>query len=248
VKLRVALRLARVLAHLLKGLCVCTLVFPWLGRPQRLMHVGRWSTELLGIFRVSVTLAPSGCTVGQGLLVANHVSWIDIFVINAMFPARFVAKSEVRGWPLVGTLCDRAGTIFVARTNGRALRQTVAKLVGALGDGERIVVFPEGTSSAQGMLLPFRANLFEAAVTARVPVQPLALSYVDADGRPHSAVEYIGATSLVESMVAMLSGDPIRAVLQVMSVLPASANDRHDLARRAHHAVGDALAQQIGSL
>jgi 1-acyl-sn-glycerol-3-phosphate acyltransferase len=242
---RLALRLTHVLGHLLKGLCICTFVFPWLGRAQRLARVARWSSELLGIFRVTVELAPGSCAAGQGLLVANHISWIDIFVIDALFPSRFVAKAEVRGWPLIGILCARADTIFVARTNGRALRQTVADMARALGDGERIVLFPEGTSAAQGGLLPFRANLFEAAVTARVAVQPLAIRYVDADGRLHRAVEYIGAKSLMESIVDMLSGEPVRAVLQVMPELPPLAQDRRDLARCAYEAVNDALAHQV---
>jgi 1-acyl-sn-glycerol-3-phosphate acyltransferase len=242
VKLLLAVRLLQVLLHLLRGLFICTLVFPWLGRGRRLRCVGRWSAQLLRIFRVRVELAPGSCAAANGLWVANHVSWIDVFVINALFPARFVAKSEVRRWPLVGALCVKAGTIFIARANRRDLHRTMALLVTALGSGERIVVFPEGTSAAQGAMLPFRANLFEAAIGANVAIQPVAISYVDADGCLHRAVEYIGDMTLLESMVAMLSGKPVRVLLHLLPALPSSTTDRHHLAQDACRAIDATLS------
>jgi 1-acyl-sn-glycerol-3-phosphate acyltransferase len=239
---RVALRLVRVLAHLLMGLCICALVFPWLGRERRLHRIRRWSMQLLRIFGVRAELAGAGGA-GNGLWVANHVSWIDIFVIDALYPSRFVAKSDVRRWPLVGALCAWAGTIFIERANPRDLRRTMAVMVAALRDGERVVVFPEGTSAAQGSMLPFRANLFEAAIDAGVPVQPVAIRYLDDQGRFHGAAEYIGSTSLIESMVAMLSTGPIHARLMVLPAIAAGEIDRRALAQRAHGAVAEALAE-----
>lgn len=243
--LRLTGRLLRVLLHLLRGLVICALVFPWLGRERRMAYVGRWSAQLLQIFRVSVELVPGSCLPAHGLWVANHVSWIDIFVINALFPSRFVAKSEVRHWPLVGALSAWAGTIFIARAHPRDLRRTMAHVVQALQRGERVVVFPEGTSCAQGAIQPFRANLFEAAIEARTMVQPVAISYLDRDGRIHRAVEYIGNTSLIESMIAMLSGEPIRALLHTTPALPACAHRRRDLAQHAFRAIHAELTQQL---
>ena len=242
-----ALRLLRVLAHLLQGLATCALVFPWLGHERRMACIGRWSARLLRIFRVSVELAPGSPPAEHGLWVANHVSWLDVFVIDAVVPARFVAKSEVRRWPLVGVLSALAGTIFVERASLRSLKLTVAALVTALRQGERIAVFPEGTSAAQGAMQPFRANLFEAAVAAPAPVQPLAIRYLDPDGRPHPAVEYIGDTSLAESILALLSGPPIRARLEILPALAPGAGDRRALARDAHDAIQASLARAAGS-
>lgn len=241
-----AARLLAVLAHILCGLLICTLAFPWMGQPRRLACVKRWSAQLLRIFRVSVELAPGSACATDGLWVANHVSWIDVFVINAVFPARFVAKSEVRRWPLVGILSARAGTMFVTRTERRGLRDTVAALAAALENGERVVVFPEGTSSAQGAMQPFRANLFEAAVAARVAIQPVAIRYLDPDGRPHGAVEYIGDTSLVESIMALLSGKPVSAYLATMTSFPSYGSHRRELAERAHDAIHGYLSSQAG--
>ena len=235
--LRLAARLLRVLIHLLWGLSVCALVFPWLGHERRMVRVARWSAQLLDIFRITVKLAPGNCTSAHGLWVANHVSWIDIFVINALFPSRFVAKSEVRRWPLVGALSAWAGTIFVTRENRRDLRDTMAKMVAALEAGERVVVFPEGTSCAQGAMQPFRANLFEAAIDAKVTVQPVGISYFNDDGNLQSTVEYIGTTSLIDSMVAILAGKPTVALLRMMPGLSPCSATRRDLAKRAFVAV-----------
>jgi 1-acyl-sn-glycerol-3-phosphate acyltransferase len=243
-RIRLAARLLRVFAHLLWGLCVCALVFPCLSQAQRLARIRRWSGHLLDIFGVSVSLAPASACAENGLWVANHVSWIDIFVVNALFPSRFVAKSEVRRWPLVGALCAWAGTIFIERANPRALRRTMAVMVAALGYGERVVVFPEGTSAAQGAMLPFRANLFESAIEAAVLVQPISVRYLDAQGRHHGAVEYIGATSLVESMVAILSGGPIQACLSILPAFAVDGSDRRTVAQRAHQSVAEELAGQ----
>ena len=199
------------------------------------------------LFDVSVELAAGSAGAESGLWVANHISWIDIFVVNALFPSRFVAKSDVRSWPLVGALCAWAGTIFIERANPRDLRRTMAVMAAALGNGERVVVFPEGTSAAQGALLPFRANLFEAAIEAGTPVQPVAIKYFDGKGECHGAVEYTGTTSLFESMVAMLSGKPIHACITVLPVLGTDGAHRRTLALCAHQSIAEQFAEQATS-
>jgi 1-acyl-sn-glycerol-3-phosphate acyltransferase len=243
--LALAARLLKILLRILQGLFICTVLFPWMGRRRRLGHIQRWSASVLRLFRVEVEVVAGSRARADGLWVANHISWLDIFVINAAFPSRFVAKSDVRQWPLIGALCAAAGTIFLNRSKPRALRSTMGTLVAALVDGERVVVFPEGTSAAQGGLLPFRTNLFEAAIEAQVPVQPLALSYRDDAARLHAAVEYTGDTSLSTSIVALLSGPPIHARLEILPVLEAGAADRRALARRAHEQVSGSLAQAM---
>jgi 1-acyl-sn-glycerol-3-phosphate acyltransferase len=241
VTLGLAARLLTVLLHLIKGLLVCTLLFPWLGRARRLAHIQRWSAQLLRIFRVQVEVSTTGLAPEGGMWVANHISWLDVFVIDAVFPARFVAKSDVRRWPLVGALAASAGTIFVDRTKRGALRGTMDVLADALRDGERVMFFPEGTSAEQGCMLPFRANLFEAAIQAQVPVQPVALSYRDQTGRLHGAVAYIGQTTLIESIVALLTGPPVHAHIALLPTLPMDGADRRTLAHRAHDSVSCSL-------
>jgi 1-acyl-sn-glycerol-3-phosphate acyltransferase len=240
-QLKLAYRLLCVMVHILAGLCTCLLVFPWIGPAQRMGHIQRWSQRVLRTFGVTVELHGVVPVLPNALIVANHTSWVDVFVINARFPSRFVAKSEVRSWPLIGPLSALAGTVFVARGQRSGLRRTVDALALQLRAGERIACFPEGTSAAQGQLQPFRANLFESAIDAGVPVQALAVSYRDDDGALHPSVEYIAATSLAESMVAILSGRPIRARLHALPALATEGANRRALALCSHAQVRDAL-------
>lgn len=240
-KIRLALRLARVMVHLVAGLATCALVFPLASRGMRDRLSRRWSRKLLGICRVTVEQAEGAPVLEHALIVANHVSWLDIFVINALHPCRFVAKAEIRAWPVLGWLAAGAGTVFIARGNRRELRHIFKGLVTVLEQGERVGLFPEGTTSIQGDVLPFHANLFEAAIDAKVAVQPYALAYLRADGRYHPSVEYVGETSFVDSLFAILQGPPVRARLLPLPPIDATGAHRRELAEQAHTAVSQAL-------
>ena len=196
----------------------------------------------MGICGVRVTLAQGSLVaLERGMLAANHVSWLDIFVINPLYPCRFVAKAEIRAWPMLGWLSAKAGTIYISRGNRRDLRHIFKGLVDKLDAGERIGFFPEGTTASQGRLLSFHANLFEAAIDAGVPVQPLALSYVDADGRPHPAVDFIGDMSFAKSIVGILSGPAVTARIVCLAPIATAGAHRREVAQAAHAAVAAAL-------
>jgi 1-acyl-sn-glycerol-3-phosphate acyltransferase len=236
-----ALRLVRVFLHVLQGVATCAVVFPWIGSARRNGHVARWSRKLLAICRVQVELGAGAPALEHAMIVANHVSWLDIFVINSLLPSRFVAKSEIRDWPVLGWLVAQAGTVFIARGSRRDLRHIFKGLVASLQQGERVAFFPEGTTAAQGSLLPFHANLFEAAVDAHVPVQPYALRYVDEQGALHPAADFIGEMTFAQSMVAILSGPPMRARLTCLAPMEASGAHRRELAEAAQTAIAGAL-------
>jgi 1-acyl-sn-glycerol-3-phosphate acyltransferase len=240
-KIQLAWRLTRVILHLCAGLATCALVFPWAGGALRERLTRNWSRRLLGLCRVSVEQAPGAAALGHALIVANHVSWLDIFVINSLHPCRFVAKAEIRRWPVLGWLVARAGTVFIARGNRRDLRHIFEGLVAALEQGERVAFFPEGTTARQGTVLPFHANLFEAAIDARVAVQPYALEYVDAQGGHHTAVDYVGSTTFVGSLFLILGGQPVRARLTCLAPIEAAGAHRRSLAQAAQQAVARAL-------
>jgi 1-acyl-sn-glycerol-3-phosphate acyltransferase len=240
-KIQLAWRLSRVVLHLLAGLATCALVFPWAGGALRERLARRWSRRLLGICRVSVEQAPGAPALAHALIVANHISWLDIFVINSLHPCRFVAKAEIRAWPVLGWLAARAGTVFLARGNRRDLRHIFKGIVGVLQRGERVAFFPEGTTARQGTVLPFHANLFEAAIDAKVAVQPYAIEYVDANGARHPAVDYVDDTTVVESLFMVLEHGPVRARLACLAPIDAAGAHRRELAQAAHDAVADAL-------
>jgi 1-acyl-sn-glycerol-3-phosphate acyltransferase len=239
-------RLFRVLLHLFFGLAICALLFPWIDATRRGAHIRRWSRGLLALCRVEVHIEPDAGTqlAPRALIVANHVSWLDIFVINSLHSCRFVAKSDIRDWPLVGWLCDKAGTIFISRGRVRDVRRIYQGLVSSLHAGEHVAFFPEGTTAPQGTLLPFHANLFEAAIEAKVPVQPYALQYLNAQGQIHRAVDFIGDMTFAQSMMTILKAPGIRARLTILPIIATEcAPHRRELADAAHVAIARALGQ-----
>lgn len=239
-----AYRLLRVLIHLFRGLVTCALVFPLLDAAGRQAQVKRWSIKLLALCRVELRVMHDhgAQDAPRALIVANHVSWLDIFVINSMHPCRFVAKSDIRDWPLIGWLCEKTGTIFISRGKLRDVRRIYQGLVTSLHAGEHVAFFPEGTTAAQGTLLPFHANLFEAAIEAEVPVQPYALRYLDQQGRIHPAADFIGDMTFAQSMRTILSASPMTAQLMLLPPIATSgASHRRELADAAHHAIASAL-------
>ena len=232
----------RLLLHLFQGLLTCALVFPFAGAAARTSLIQRWSARLLAICGVRLKVrhvdrAPER----QALVVANHISWLDIFVINAMQPCRFVAKSEIRQWPLIGWLCAQTGTIFLQRGRQREVRRIFEGLVMSLNGGHRVAFFPEGTTSIQGTVLPFHANLFEAAIDAKVTVQPYALRYSGRDGLAPAALEFVGETSLLQSVMAILSVRDFMVELIILPPLASHGAKRRELAQASRQAIADAL-------
>lgn len=240
-RLALAWRLARVGLHLVSGLAQCALLFPLLPLKRRNLLVQRWSRGLTRIFGITLDVSLSGAGVA-GAVIANHVSWIDVFVLNAVAPCRFVAKSEVRRWPAIGWLSARAGTLYIARHQRSALVGANATIARHLANGERLAFFPEGTSGPQGALLPFHANLFQGIVQSQAPVLPVAIAYFDADGALSAAAEYIGDMSLWESIVSLLTHGPFVATVRFMPPIRSGEFDRRALAAATHLAVSQSLA------
>ena len=207
----------------------------------------RWTLRAAGI-RVNSTGKP---LISAGLVLPNHVSWLDILVIDSVAPCSFIAKAEIRSWPLVGLLCDRAGTLFIERGRRHAVHQVLETATEQLRAGGRVAVFAEGTTSDGTLVLPFHANLVEAAVRANCAVQPLALRYEDGSGQRSTAVDFVGATTFAQSLWRVLA-EPITRVVMVPlapltppdapgSVQSAGARNRHALARAAEAAVRQTL-------
>jgi 1-acyl-sn-glycerol-3-phosphate acyltransferase len=175
-------------------------------------------------------------------LVANHISWIDIFIIDSRCPASFVAKAEIADWPLVGTLVARTGNLFIERGRRHAVHRMIERLVHERGAGARVAVFPEGTTSDGRRLLPFHANLVEAAVRAGAPVVPLGLRYTTPEGGHAQAVEYIGDTTFVQSLLSIMARPRILCELHLLAPIATEGLRRHDIVERARADIAQGLA------
>jgi 1-acyl-sn-glycerol-3-phosphate acyltransferase len=235
--------LLRMVLHLFSGLLTCALIFPFVnadGRDRRIRH---WSGKLLAICGVKVDVKGnhSPDSLSRTVVVANHISWLDIFVINSLYPCRFVAKSDIRDWPLAGWLCEKAGTIFIKRGKQRDVRRIYEGLVASLQKDERIAFFPEGKTSCQGTILPFHANLFEAAIEAGVPVQPCAVFYLDEQRKFDPAAKFIDEIGFLESLLMILRARGMTATLIFLPQLPVEGEHRRDLAVKAHNVIQDEL-------
>lgn len=236
------LRLARASLHLLRGLVIAAVVFPWLSRAARDARKRRWSRKLLSILSVSVRErnAPEELS-DRCVLVLNHISWLDIFVINARSPATFIAKSEIRNWPVVGWLCTLVGTLYIARGKPHAARQASRAIVAELERGVLIAIFPEGTTTFGRSLEPFHAALFQPALDAAATLQPIALRYLDAAGRHTDAAGYVGETSFLETVWTIASTRHIVADLNLLAPISVRHQTRRSLAEKAEAAIAAAL-------
>jgi 1-acyl-sn-glycerol-3-phosphate acyltransferase len=194
---------------------------------QREMRVQAWSLEMLARLGIRLQLRGQPPRTGPVLLVANHISWLDILVMHAARHCRFVSKADVRRWPLIGTLATGAGTLYIERESRRDAMRVVHRMAESLKRGEVIAVFPEGTTSDGVSLLPFHGNLLQAAISVDAPVQPVALSFVEsATGATSLAPCYIGDDTLVGSIWRTLSSGPITAVVHYGEPQTAAGRDR----------------------
>lgn len=238
-QIRAAWRLTLVLLHILWGCLLVATTFPRRSLASQRRAKRDWSRQILG--HLGVKLKVRGKVPAGGvLIVANHVSWLDIYAINAARPCAFVCKDDVRGWPVLGWLTARSETVFIQRGNRRAAHRTAEALSDALRAKAAIVVFPEGTTTDGSHMLPFRPALLQSAVDAGVPVVPVALRYREAKHEISQAAAYAGDTTLWQCLRAIAFAD--RMVVEV-TVLPEidARHERAHLAAHAKHEIASAL-------
>ncbi|GAB3771334.1 lysophospholipid acyltransferase family protein [Ramlibacter monticola] len=239
--LRALWRLWRVLLHALRGWFIIVLRFPRWPQQRRDATVQAWSLGMLRILGIGLRVEGSPPLRGPMLLVANHLSWLDILVMHAARHCRFVSKADVKHWPLVGTLATGGGTLYIEREKRRDAMRVVHHMAESLAAGEIVAVFPEGTTGDGKKLLPFHANLIQAAISAQAPVQPVGLRFVDErTGEDAKGPLYLGDDTLVGSLWRTLAGPPFAARLRFGEPQGAAGRDRRQWAKDLHAAV-DAL-------
>lgn len=243
--LRALWKILRGLWHLLAGLWTIYLRFPRMSHEQREMQVQAWALKLLALWGIHLKVMGQPVRSGPALIVSNHISWLDILVIHAARYCRFVSKSDIRSWPIVGALATGAGTLYIERSSRRDALRMVRDMADAMKEGDVVAVFPEGTTSDGRELLPFHANLIQSAIAAEVPVQPMSLRFVDArSGEMTLAPCYIGDDTLVGSVWRTLTAGPITAVVNFGEPQQAEGRDRRQWAQDLRETV-IALRDQV---
>jgi len=215
---RFTLRASLVTFWILCGLLIIALTYPWIGLSGRLWAKKYWSQILLALCGVRVSQRGTPVLQGGVLWVVNHISWLDIFVLNCVRATAFVAKSEIRRWPLIGWLAAGAGTIFIERASRHAVHKVGHAMQAHFAREQAVGLFPEGTTSSGFDLLPFYANLFEPARKAAVQIQPVALLYFH-QGRRSDLAAFVGEQTLLESLWCVLSASGLSIEIHFLPTL-----------------------------
>lgn len=240
-------RLACVGRLLAAGVLRCAFIFPFITPAKRLWQTGRWCGQVARALGVAID-SEGRSHEGSALLVANHISWLDILAINAVHPARFVSKADVKHWPVLGWLVGCGGTLFIERERKRDALRVVHQIAAALKQGDTIAMFPEGTTGDGSTLLPFHANLMQAAISTDALVQPIALRYADDDGTPSQAVVWVGDSTLAESLWKVATARGLRVQVTQLPPLPSAGQDRRELASQVRGQIGAALGVEVSAL
>ncbi|MBU0587512.1 MAG: 1-acyl-sn-glycerol-3-phosphate acyltransferase [Gammaproteobacteria bacterium] len=224
---RAVWRLLRAVGHMVAGMLTILTVFPRLTPEQRQQRIQAWSVEMLACLSIKLIVKGTPPKTGPVMLVSNHISWLDITSLHAARFCRFVSKADVRRWPLIGFLAEGIGTLFIQRESRRDAMRVVYHMVESLREGDVLAVFPEGTTGDGVKLLPFHANLLQAAIATNGPVQPVALDYIDVKtGERSMAPCYVGDDTLLGSVWRTLTAPAIAVVITFGEPQLAQGRDR----------------------
>jgi 1-acyl-sn-glycerol-3-phosphate acyltransferase len=217
------------------------LAFPFLSVKLQRALKARWSGQLLDA--LGVRLRFTGSPPSDGMIVANHISWLDVYAINAAAPTAFVSKDDVRHWPLIGWLSSRTETLFIERGNRNAAMRIKDHLTRKLHDGACVALFPEGTTSDGAHVLSFHSALFQATIDAGTRVAPVALHYTDSNDKRSAAPVYIGETTLWQSLCAIVSADGLTAHLSFLPAIDPQGMERRQIAEQARRLIADGMVE-----
>jgi 1-acyl-sn-glycerol-3-phosphate acyltransferase len=193
--------------------------------------------RILGI-RVSVEGAPVG---EPALFVSNHISWYDIPVLQSIIPAGFVAKAEIRGWPVIGWMAHRGNTLFIRRGKRDSFMLVLEDMKRRMKAGQNLLVFPEGTTSIGDAVMDFKTRFYEPAIEDRVPIQPLALHY-SSPRRSCAEIAFVNKERFMAHLVRLLSEPYIDATVKFCAPVATPGRDRRELGEITQAEVGQALA------
>ncbi|MDO8892506.1 MAG: lysophospholipid acyltransferase family protein [Sulfurimicrobium sp.] len=237
-------RMLRLALHILRGLLTAAIVLPWSTPRVRLVLTREWSRSLLSLLGVRLTIrgTPLNENSHKAMVVANHVSWLDIYLLNAAWPARFVSKAEVRTWPVFGWLAEVTGTLFLERGKRRDTARINNVITTALNQGDCVAFFPEGTTTDGTHLRPFLASLLQPAIDAEAELRPVALRYLNNDDSINTLAAYYDEMSMMDSLRNILAQREIRAELHFLEPIACAHKTRRELARQSEAAISSALS------
>jgi 1-acyl-sn-glycerol-3-phosphate acyltransferase len=231
------LKTVLLIIHVLSAL-LQLLFFIFLSQQKRMYLVQRWARSLLAILRVRVHVQGDLQMLDSDegyLMVANHISWLDIHVINSLKPMTFVAKSDVAQWPIFGWIAKQIGTIFIKRDKLSDLKRVIKIIKSKINHHEAICIFPEGTSSDGRQVLEFRSNLFDGVSQTSHLVIPIAIQYQEG-GKYSDRAAFIGDMGLIDSIKQIMKSNSLVAYIYLAPPINA-CKSRQELALQSREAI-----------
>lgn len=232
-------RMMRLLVHFIYCLVFVLFFIQYKDDAGKANSLKAWAIKLLNILDITLQIP---CDFPQQLkntlLVANHISWLDILIVFTVVNPRFVAKKEISSWPIIGWLTKQGDTIFIDRENKRTIRKVNESLANELSKGNCIAVFPEGTTSDGQSILPFKASLFEPILQSKGNVLPVVIQYKDGEGNRSLRPAFTGDLSLLASVWRVLTSHRLHVVVHYQEPLNAEHyTDRMALANESYRLV-----------
>lgn len=215
-----------------------------MAKNTKLAIIKWWCGGLLRAFHIKVVTfgdLPAPSTTGV-MFVANHISWCDIHALNSKIALRFIAKAEIRSWPVFGYLVEKANTLFIDRSKKQEAGKIVDITAASLVSGDNLCFFPEGTTTDGKQVLPFKSSVLQAAIAANSYVWPVAIRYINTDGSINTHMAYAGETSLIDSMLQVVKQKNALVELHFLKPIDAQGHDRRHLTQAAYDAIEAKLA------
>jgi 1-acyl-sn-glycerol-3-phosphate acyltransferase len=201
-------RVGRIFLHTLLGVLIASTALPIVSKSFRLRIIHWWCRRLLAAFNVRVVchgyIPGKNQGMSNALFIANHISWVDIHALNSIVPLRFIAKSEIKSWPVFGYLVSKANTLFIERGKRHHAARIVHIVAESLQAGDNLCLFPEGTTTDGTEIKPFKSSLIQAALLAKATIYPVAIRYPRPDNSANTEMAYAGETTMLESMQLVL--------------------------------------------
>jgi 1-acyl-sn-glycerol-3-phosphate acyltransferase len=237
-----AFRGIRLIMHILYAVLMA-IFYPYLSQTKRRRTLRIWSRQLLEILDIGIRTEGQWPAHGEGgyLIVANHVSWLDIFVLNTVYPSRFIAKAEVRSWPLIGWICKRSNTIFIERAIHQDTATVNRHISTLLNQGVCVGLFPEGTTTDGNQVGHFHSAHIQPAIDAGAKLCPIALRYQGESGEQSYTAAFTGDTTLFQSIWRILRSPRFDALMVFTPALATAGENRRVLARAAQNAISQGL-------
>jgi 1-acyl-sn-glycerol-3-phosphate acyltransferase len=233
------------IGHILSA-CIQCLVIPFLPYSLRSKLIQTWSKTLLKIFEIRLVVHGNHQLLSDqqsALIVSNHISWIDIHVINTISPVIFVAKSDVANWPIFGWIAKRIGTIFIVREKVSDIKRVLSLMGQLLGSHKKVCIFPEGTSTDGRSVLKFKSNLFQVAVNTNTRVIPICITYKE-QGRYSDITAFIGEMGLIDSIKKMLKSSDMDVHVHILEPL-SDIDSRQELANLSHQLIEAKIKDEV---